>query len=127
MRYDGPVKAKDDLDATLDEWAKDDPGIHAKVQAALERREMARELAALRKRSGLTQVDLAKRMGTSQGQIARLESGADTRVSTIERYAAAIGYTVSWRLEPAGPVKVVKARPKVRAGRPKTKVAIAAK
>jgi hypothetical protein len=110
--------AKDDLDATLEEWAQDDPAIFAKVQAALGRREMVRELVALRKRQKLTQVALAALMGTSQGQVARVESGADTRVSTIERYAAAVGYTVAWRLEPAKPAK---ARPKAPAPRPRVK------
>jgi transcriptional regulator with XRE-family HTH domain len=44
---------------------------------------------------------LATRMGTSQGQITWLEAGADTRLSTVERYAAALGVKVTWQLEPA--------------------------
>lgn len=124
MRYNGGVTtAKDDLDATLEEWAQDDPAIFAKVQAALDRREMVRELVVLRKRQKLTQVALAALMGTSQGQVARVESGADTRLSTIERYAAVLGYTVSWRLEPAKPAK---ARPKTPTRRPKVRAGNAA-
>jgi transcriptional regulator with XRE-family HTH domain len=39
-------------------------------------------------------------MGTSQSAVARLESGAaDLRVSTLERYAAALGHVLDWRLE----------------------------
>ena len=41
-------------------------------------------------------------MGTSQGQITRLESGADTRMSTVARYAAALGLQVTWRVSDAG-------------------------
>jgi hypothetical protein len=39
-------------------------------------------------------------MGTSQGQITRFESGADTRLSTVARYAAAVGMKVEWNLAP---------------------------
>jgi transcriptional regulator with XRE-family HTH domain len=37
-------------------------------------------------------------MGTSQSAVARLESGElDVRLSTLERYAAALGRTVDWQ------------------------------
>jgi hypothetical protein len=39
-------------------------------------------------------------MGTSQGQVTRFESGADTRLSTVARYAAAVGMRVEWTLAP---------------------------
>lgn len=91
---------KDDLDALIDELADDDPALRDRVAVALERRELLRQLAALRRQLGMTQIELAQRMHTSQGQITRLESGADTRLSTVERYAAALGAKVSWRLEP---------------------------
>ena len=39
-------------------------------------------------------------MGTSQSAVARLESGdADVRLSTLERYAAALGQQLDWRLQ----------------------------
>jgi predicted transcriptional regulator len=38
-------------------------------------------------------------MGTSQSAVARLEAGAaDVRASTLERYAAAVGGQITWRL-----------------------------
>lgn len=92
--------ASDDLDAVIDELAADDPLLPTRVAAVLERRELLRQLAALRREQGLTQVGLAERMGTSQAQITRLEAGADTRLSTVERYAAALGVKVTWHLEP---------------------------
>jgi predicted transcriptional regulator len=91
--------SKDDLDALIGELAVDDPGLPDRVAAALERRELLRQLATLRRDRGMTQVEVAERMHTSQGQITRLEAGADTRFSTIERYAAAIGAKVTWHLE----------------------------
>jgi hypothetical protein len=90
--------AKDDLDQLIDELAEDDPTIGSRIAAALERRELARELAERRRGAGLTQSQVAERMGTSQGQVTRFESGADTRLSTVARYAAAVGMKVEWTL-----------------------------
>jgi transcriptional regulator with XRE-family HTH domain len=105
--------AKDDLDRLIDELAGDDPSITSRIAAALERRELARELAERRRTARLTQSQLAKRMGTSQGQVTRFESGADTRLSTVARYAAAVGMKVEWTLAPlttsAGPKRVANA------------------
>lgn len=69
-----------------------------------ERRALVRELTAQRQSAGLSQTEIASRMGTSQSAVARLEAGdADARASTLERYAAAIGGHISWQLRaPAG-------------------------
>lgn len=54
------------------------------------------ELAARRRAAGLSQTEIAARMGTSQSAVARLESGrADVRLSTLQRYAAAMGQVVT--------------------------------
>ena len=61
--------------------------------------DLVRELAAQRLAAGLSQTEVAARMGTSQSAVARLESGAtDARASTLERYAAAIGGAINWSL-----------------------------
>lgn len=104
------MAAKDDLDLLIDELAEDDPSLPQRVAAALERRELARQLADRRRQSGLTQSELAKRMQTSQGQVTRFESGADTRLSTVARYAAAVGMKVEWSLAPIVDVGAKKVR-----------------
>ena len=39
-------------------------------------------------------------MGTSQSMVARIEAGeVDVRLSTLERYADAVGRRLDWRLE----------------------------
>lgn len=54
--------------------------------------ELARELIAARTRAGLTQAELAKRMGTTQSAVARMESGRQLpSLKTLHRYAAATG------------------------------------
>jgi transcriptional regulator with XRE-family HTH domain len=66
---------------------------------AEQRTQLVRELAAQRQAAGLSQTEVAARMGTSQSAVARLESGAaDTRASTLERYAAAVGGEITWKL-----------------------------
>lgn len=65
-----------------------------------QRRRLVEELASQRKSARLSQTEVAARMGTSQSAVARLESGdVDVRASTLERYAAAIGSQITWRLE----------------------------
>jgi hypothetical protein len=71
---------------------------------AEERRRLVTDLAAERQAARLSQTEVAARMGTSQSAVARLESGeADARASTLERYAAAIGRQITWRLQAPAP------------------------
>ena len=78
----------------------------ADEQAALmaeDRGRLVRELAEQRQAAGLSQTEIAARMGTSQSAVARLESGtADVRASTLERYAAAVGGQITWKLNRPG-------------------------
>jgi len=71
---------------------------------AADRRRLVTDLAAERQAARLSQTEIAARMGTSQSAVARLESGeADARASTLERYAAAIGRQITWRLQGGAP------------------------
>jgi hypothetical protein len=71
-------------------------------EIARRRRGVIDELVAARQQQGLSQTVVAARMGTSQSVVARLESGAiDVRLSTLERYAAAVGRGLDLRLRPA--------------------------
>ena len=73
------------------------------ARMAEERGRLVRELAEKRQVAGLSQTEVAARMGTSQSAVARLESGtADVRASTLERYAAAVGSEITWQLSRHG-------------------------
>jgi Helix-turn-helix len=64
-----------------------------------DRRRLMTDLVAERQAARLSQTEVAARMGTSQSAVARLESGAaDARASTLERYAAAVGRQITWRI-----------------------------
>jgi hypothetical protein len=51
-------------------------------------------LAGIRKAGGKTQVDVAEAAGMAQGDVSRLESQEDMMVSTLKRYANALGAEV---------------------------------
>src|ERR1700756_750037 len=73
------------------------------ARMAGERGRLVRELAEQRQAAGLSQTEVAARMGPSQSAVARLESGtADVRASTLERYAAAVGSEITWKLTRPG-------------------------
>lgn len=68
------------------------------------RRDLVDSLVARRVAAGLTQTEVAARMGTSQSSVARLESGqVDVRLSTLERYATVVGAALSVSPNPVSP------------------------
>jgi ribosome-binding protein aMBF1 (putative translation factor) len=67
------------------------PKFPALVAEAEERRQFARRLAKLREKKALSQTVVAARMGTSASVVSKLEAGGDVKVSTVQRYCAAIG------------------------------------
>ena len=72
-------------------------------EMAARRRALADDLVARRVALGLTQTEVAARMGTSQSAVARMEAGdSDLRLSTVERYAAAVGVVVGWSFQAGG-------------------------
>jgi transcriptional regulator with XRE-family HTH domain len=55
-----------------------------------------------RERAGLTQAQLAERMGTTQSAVARLEGpGSNPRVENLERALLAAGHRLELNAEPA--------------------------
>ena len=72
-------------------WMKE-PGFKQGYDALAPEYAIASVLIEARTRAKLSQAALAKRMGTSQSTIARLESGAGRpSLSTLERFAKATG------------------------------------
>ncbi|UWZ84319.1 helix-turn-helix transcriptional regulator [Occallatibacter riparius] len=83
------------------EWLKD-PEVKAEYDRLAPEFEIATELIRARVRAGLSQAELAQRMGTSQSTIARLESGQTLpSTKTLLRFAQATGSKVEVRLSAA--------------------------
>lgn len=75
------------------------PAVRAQYDAQAPEFVMARELIAARTRAGLTQADVAERMGTTQSTVARLEAGnAAPSMRSVQRYAQAVGCRAVVRL-----------------------------
>jgi DNA-binding XRE family transcriptional regulator len=64
--------------------------------------QLTRELLAARTKAGLTQEEVAASMGTTKSAVSRLEGSAkhSPSVSTLQRYAKAVGCDVEVRLVP---------------------------
>lgn len=93
---------KDFLDEITTERKARNPDFPKLVEAAARRRELLNALAAERRERRHSQTAVAAAMQSSQSSIARLESSAtDARISTIDRYAQALGYKVQYHLIPS--------------------------
>lgn len=78
------------LDEIEAERAAVNPEFPDLVGEAAWRRKLARKLVAIRERKKLSQTLVAARMKTSQSVVSKLEAGGDVKVSTLQRYCAAI-------------------------------------
>jgi len=59
-------------------------------------------LASLRARSNLTQAEVARRMGTTQTAIARLEAGGQSpSIRTLQDFARSVGFCIEIGFVPA--------------------------
>ncbi len=87
--------------ALFELW-REDPEYVAEYERLKPEFELARQVIASRVRAGLSQSELASRMGTSQSAIARLESGRNRpSTSTLERLAKATNSRLQITLVPA--------------------------
>jgi transcriptional regulator with XRE-family HTH domain len=61
-------------------------------------------LLSMRQKSGLTQDEVAKKMGTQKGNISRLEKGSSNPSwKTIQNYAHACGFEISMKIKTMSP------------------------
>ncbi len=93
---------RDFLDKMIDKRTARNPEFPRLVDAARRRRELLRALTEQRSEQKRSQTAVAASMETSQSFVARLEStAADTKISTVDRYAESLGFVVQYHLIPA--------------------------
>lgn len=93
-----------DVEATKRRWMKR-PGFAAAYDALADEFAALGELLRARQHAGMTQADVAERMGIAQASVARLESSAGSRkhapsIATLRRYADAVGCDLHLSLTP---------------------------
>jgi hypothetical protein len=94
--------ARDFLDEIFEARTARNPRFPDLVAEAERRRKLARGLAERREARGLTQTVVAARMKSAASVVSKLESGADVKLSTLQRYCAAIGAPLSFKLDAGG-------------------------
>ena len=82
-----------------------EPEVKAEYDAQAEEFALLDQLLQARRRAGLTQAEVAARMGTKPPAVARLEAGGGSRqhspsVATLRKYADAVGCRLEIRLQP---------------------------
>lgn len=84
--------------------SRTDPVIEATRSARAAVRELGRELRLARIQAGMTQTQVARRIGTSTARISRFENGhvADVSTTRLFRLAAAVGMRAWLRAVPVG-------------------------
>lgn len=80
-----------------------DPEVRAEFDALEEEFSLFDELLKARMEAGLTQAEVARRMGTKTPAVARLEAGGGNKkhspsISTLRKYARAVGCQLEIRL-----------------------------
>ncbi|MFQ5627396.1 MAG: helix-turn-helix domain-containing protein [bacterium] len=93
------MKTHEDM---IEEWMKE-PEFKAEYDALWEEFALFDELLKARKFAGLTQSEVARRMGTKTRAIVRLESGRGKHSPTIgilRKYAEAVGCRLEIKLVP---------------------------
>jgi transcriptional regulator with XRE-family HTH domain len=96
--------SKTNFDVFLEEQLRD-PDFARRFERAGEAWDVALQIAALREKAGLSQRELALKLGTSQQQISRLESPAyeGHSLSMLRRVAGVLSAKVRVVLEPDQP------------------------
>lgn len=108
--------------AAIDQRTKDDSDFAVAVEAELQAMRIEQELVALRNASGLSQRQLAEKLGVKQPVIAKLEAGKTRNIGlqTLVRAVKAMNGSIEVSIYPArrqGPTERKRARVTRRAAK----------
>ena len=81
---------------------REDPEYRQEYEALGEEFALVEAMIQARLAHGLTQAQVAERLGVAQPAIARIESGRNVSLKTLRRYAGAIGCKLDVSFRPLG-------------------------
>ena len=79
---------------------RDNPEYKAAYDALEQEFAIANALIQARSEAGMTQKDVAEKLGVSQPAVARMESGKNISIKAIARYAKAMGRPINLSILP---------------------------
>ena len=79
---------------------RDNPEYKAAYDALEQEFAIANALIQARSEAGMTQKDVAEKLGVSQPAVARMESGKNISIKAIARYAKAVGRPINLSILP---------------------------
>ena len=89
-----------DFLAHHEEKMRDNPEYKAAYDALEQEFAIANALIQARSEAGMTQKDVAEKLGVSQPAVARMESGKNISIKAIARYAKAVGRPINLSILP---------------------------
>ena len=89
-----------DFFAHQEEKMRDNPEYKAAYDALEQEFAIANALIQARSEAGMTQKDVAEKLGVSQPAVARMESGKNISIKAIARYAKAVGRPINLSILP---------------------------
>ena len=89
-----------DFFAHHEEKMRDNPEYKAAYDALEQEFAIANALIQARSEAGMTQKDVAEKLGVSQPAVARMESGKNISIKAIARYAEAVGRPINLSILP---------------------------
>ena len=94
--------ARIDARTLHDQAMRDDPEYRREYEALGGEFSLIEAMLDARHRAGLTQSQVAERMGVTQPVVAKLEAGrSNVSIGTLQRYATAVGCRIDVRFHPA--------------------------
>lgn len=92
----------------LRQRVESDPARRERVEQVMQEMEVVFALSKAREQMRLTQLDMAKALGTTQANVSRMEHQGDLHLSTISRYVEALGGHLEVRaVFPEGSVELI--------------------
>ena len=89
----------DDLDRSIAQWKERNPDLAKGFDEGYENFKIGVLFKVSRQQAGMTQEEVARKLGTKKSAISRIENHAeDIRLSTIRKYAKALGKKVNFEI-----------------------------